>query len=77
MPSITNEMETINAELVKCRQEESTLSSRFRDLQLELEQARQSAEEFQSSNRLLSAIMQQKEQGSILGIYGRLVAQIF
>ncbi|KAI1723013.1 SMC proteins flexible hinge domain-containing protein [Ditylenchus destructor] len=72
LPSITNEIETINAELVKCRQEESTLSSRFRDLQLELEQARQSAEEFQSSNRLLSAIMQQKEQGSILGIYGRL-----
>lgn len=46
---------------------------KVRSLRIELETGRQQASQFESNNRLLKALMEQKQNGTIRGIFGRLV----
>uniref|UniRef100_A0A915DL97 Structural maintenance of chromosomes protein n=1 Tax=Ditylenchus dipsaci TaxID=166011 RepID=A0A915DL97_9BILA len=52
----------LEEECVSLRKKESALMDQIREAQSEIEESRQSAEQFRSSNRLLQALMQQKQQ---------------
>uniref|UniRef100_A0A915DYX7 SMC hinge domain-containing protein n=1 Tax=Ditylenchus dipsaci TaxID=166011 RepID=A0A915DYX7_9BILA len=72
LPGLSAEKIRLEEECVSLRKKESALMDQIREAQSEIEESRQSAEQFRSSNRLLQALMQQKQQGHIAGIYGRL-----
>ncbi|KAI1730899.1 SMC proteins flexible hinge domain-containing protein [Ditylenchus destructor] len=72
LPGLKDDLESIEKELCTLRQDESVTSNRVRELQNEIEHIRQTAEKYRTSNRQLSALMKQKHEGLIPGIFGRL-----
>ncbi|KAI1709339.1 SMC proteins flexible hinge domain-containing protein [Ditylenchus destructor] len=72
LPGLKDDLESIEKELFTLRQNESVTSNRVRELTNEIEHIRQTAEKYRTSNRQLSALMKQKHEGHIPGIYGRL-----
>jgi structural maintenance of chromosome 4 len=71
LPRLAEESTQLQDECNALRQQESSLVDRIRELNVEIAQMKQSAQEFKSSNRLLQALMKEKSR-SLPGIYGRL-----
>uniref|UniRef100_A0A915DJ13 Structural maintenance of chromosomes protein 4 n=1 Tax=Ditylenchus dipsaci TaxID=166011 RepID=A0A915DJ13_9BILA len=68
-PKLVYEKAKLEAECASLRKKEAAIVDQIREIQAELEESKQSAEEFRSSNHLLQALMQQKQQGHILNIW--------
>lgn len=74
MPRVDEELKKIKRQLTQYQEKETELVERIRDTRIVLEEATQSAEGQNSSSRLLNALMIEKRDGRIPGIYGRLVS---
>ena len=73
LPIVERHLNEAESALSTLRDRESTLGDQVHELQAFYEQKRQSAQEYKSSNRLNNALMREKIEGRIPGIFGRLV----
>lgn len=75
IPQLSKAISELKEEEVGLSQKEAEMDEQIREMRIELERCKQSAETFRSSNALLQALMDQKSNGTIKGIYGRLVSK--
>jgi hypothetical protein len=59
--------------LARSREDEGRLRDEHRELNAQFQQARETAEQSKSGNKILNSLMDQKRRGDIPGIFGRLV----
>lgn len=74
LPTLEKVVEDLKSEENSLREQEAKLDARVRNLRVEVEHCRQSAEQYHGTNRMLKVLMQQKQNGRIKGLYGRLVS---
>ena len=61
------------ASQTQLRQREAQLADRQRDIRQQVGEKRQQAEQSKSGNKMLNALMKEKQAGRLPGIFGRLV----
>ncbi|KAI6237865.1 Structural maintenance of chromosomes protein [Aphelenchoides besseyi] len=72
IPEVKTEIENLETEYRNDRAIEHELSNEVNDLHREIEQHRHRADGYRTNNATLAALTQEKQNGNIPGIYGRL-----
>lgn len=71
--TVTGTLEESRARQTQLREREAQLADRQRDIRQQLGEKRQQAEQSKSGNKMIEALMKEKQAGRLPGIFGRLV----
>ncbi|VDN02672.1 unnamed protein product [Thelazia callipaeda] len=72
LPNINKELHALQCDFMTKKKEETECADRVRQLMSKFERKRVVLEEYQTHNKMLRRLMQEKSSGNIPGIYGRL-----
>lgn len=72
LPQMKEQVELKKEEVQKIQQEEQEVSGDLRKVRMKLEESRMNMQTAQSNNKVLNALMKEKQKGTIPGILGRL-----
>lgn len=72
IPKMDQELNVKQQQLKDCQREEGELNQELRKYRMKLDEGRSNMQMAQSSNRVLNALMKEKQKGNIPGILGRL-----
>ncbi|XP_013190981.1 structural maintenance of chromosomes protein 4 [Amyelois transitella] len=72
VPTTEKQLLEVQAKLQTLKKEESSVASEARSLRAQLEECRQAMSANKSRGRVLDALMKEKQQGTLPGIFGRL-----
>lgn len=74
MPELQKNVNNLKTEENFLSKKEADLNKNIRALRIKIEHFRQSEEKYHGTNRMINALLHQKQTGRIKGLYGRLVS---